>query len=47
MGENNQQATCKNFFKNEPDTRKIQFTKKWIELINKLERNKSIYIEKQ
>ena len=47
MAENNQQTNCKNIFKNEEETRKIQFTKKWIELINILERSKSIYREKQ
>ena len=36
-------AVCKSVFKSgENTTSKKQFTKKWIELINRLERNKSV-----
>ena len=44
MANNEQpQATCKSVFKSgENTTTKSQFTQKWIELINKLEKNKGI-----
>ena len=36
-------TVCKSVFKSgENTTSKTQFTKKWIELINRLERNKSV-----
>lgn len=39
----NPKATCKSVFKSgENTTSSSQFTKKWIELINKLEKNKGI-----
>lgn len=37
------QTICKSVFKSgENTTSKIQFTQKWIELINRLEKNKSV-----
>lgn len=39
---------CKNVFKSgENTTSKSQFTKKWIELINRLERNKNVNSRKK
>ena len=44
MANNEQpQATCKSVFKSgENTTSKSQFTKMWIELINRLEKNKGV-----
>ena len=46
MGKNDKSKSdtiCKSVFKSgENTTSKSQFTKKWIELINKLEKNKGI-----
>ena len=33
---------CKSIFKNGMSTSKTQFTRKWIELINQSEKNKSV-----
>lgn len=37
-----QQHICRSVFKSGENTTKAQFTKKWIELINRLEKNKGI-----
>ena len=43
-----QQAICKSVFKSgENTTSRKQFTGKWIELINKLEKNKRTYAVKR
>lgn len=49
MDENKTDKTiCKSVFKGgENTTTKIQFTKKWIELINKLEKTKSAKFQRQ
>ena len=42
------QQTCQSVFKSgESTTTQNQFTRKWIELINQLEKNKRIAAEKQ
>ncbi len=42
------QTVCRSVFKNgESTTSKNQLTKKWIELINKIEKNKSITAVRQ
>ncbi len=42
MNENKTDKTiCKSIFKSGENTTSIQFTKKWIELINRLEKSKS------
>lgn len=42
-----QEPICKNVFLNgENTTSKSQFTQKWIELINRLEKNKGIAVGK-
>jgi hypothetical protein len=41
--EKKEQITCKNVFKTEPTALKSQFTQKWIELINQIEKNKNRY----
>ena len=48
MPQKEQQITCKSVFKNSDNTiSKNQYTKKWIELINTLEKNKKINVGKQ
>ena len=49
MNVNNDSKTiCKSVFKNgENTTSRSQFTKKWIELINRLERNKNVNSRKK
>jgi len=48
MGKNEVQVTCKSVFKSgENTTSKNQFTQKWIELVNKLEKSKRIAIGKR
>lgn len=37
-----QQPICRSVFKSGGNTTKAQFTKKWIELINRLEKNKGL-----
>lgn len=39
---NNDKNLCKSVFKSGENTSKSQFTKKWIELINQLEKSKSV-----
>lgn len=39
---NNNKNLCKSVFKSGENTSKSQFTKKWIELINQLEKSKSV-----
>lgn len=48
MADNNKtQAVCRSVFKSgESTTSKSEFTKKWIELINKIEKGKSIHLAK-
>jgi hemerythrin-like domain-containing protein len=36
------QIVCKSIFKNGSDTSKNQFTKKWVEMINQLEKKKKL-----
>lgn len=49
MNANNDSKTiCKSVFKNGENTiSRSQFTKKWIELINRLERNKNVNSRKK
>lgn len=49
MANNEQpQATCKSVFKSgENTTSKSQFTKMWIELINRLEKNKGVTVTRR
>ena len=37
-----QKPVCRSVFKSGENTTKNQFTKKWIELINRLEKNKGL-----
>jgi hypothetical protein len=46
--ERNEQPTCKSVFKSgENTTLKSQFTRRWIELINQIEKNKSTISSKR
>lgn len=48
MQTDNQQVICKSIFKNGAViTSKKEFTQKWIELINMLEKNKSVNVVRQ
>ncbi|WP_444641639.1 hypothetical protein ACRQU7_15330 [Caproiciproducens sp. R1] len=48
MKKKEMQVTCKNVFKSgENTTLKEQFTQKWIEIINQIEKNKRIAIGKR
>ncbi|MDF2655306.1 MAG: hypothetical protein K0R19_1780 [Bacillota bacterium] len=42
MAKQEMQVICKSVFKSGENTIKIQFTHKWIELINRIERNGQI-----
>lgn len=42
-----QKPVCRSVFKSGENMTKNQFTKKWIELINRLEKNKGLTAEKQ
>lgn len=44
---NKNQEVCRSVFKSgESTTSKSQFTKKWIELINKIEKSKTVHLAK-
>lgn len=38
----NRESVCRSTFKSGSDTTKDRFTEKWIELINRLEKSKSV-----
>lgn len=46
MARSKMQIVCKSIFKNNAQTTKGQFTQKWIEMINQLEKKKKSSIKK-